>query len=405
MTVLSLHPAKIMTTGEGGAVLTDRDDLAARAAPVPEPRHRDRAGRPDGLDVRDGRARLQLPADRRRGGARAAAQLERLEEFLARRGDLAARYLDRLAGHPPSTLPAVEPDARSGVALHVRPAPARPARRRSRRRLPRAARRGDRGQRPLHPGPRSPVLPRALPGPLVPRRRGRLRAAPDAAAARRDVRRATSTTSSPRWTRSRARIGRQQPRAERRPAFDRARRAPAQHLLVLAGVHPGRRPDRADVPLGQRTRRRRSSSTTNSERRKRRLSCLLGGRPDDRLAQRPLGDVRIASTIRRNSRPVERERRVRRRVGASRAVMCFSTMQAPSATAATGDGLAERVVGQADRHAPALRHRRDRPQVDRLGRRRVGARALEQRDLGGAGAARGRRPPRRSRPRWPSRSR
>ena len=29
MTVLSLHPAKIMTTGEGGAVLTDRDDLAA----------------------------------------------------------------------------------------------------------------------------------------------------------------------------------------------------------------------------------------------------------------------------------------------------------------------------------------------------------------------------------------
>ncbi len=30
MTVLSLHPAKIMTTGEGGAVLTDRDDLADR---------------------------------------------------------------------------------------------------------------------------------------------------------------------------------------------------------------------------------------------------------------------------------------------------------------------------------------------------------------------------------------
>src|SRR5450755_377960 len=30
MTVLSLHPAKILTTGEGGAVLTDRDDLADR---------------------------------------------------------------------------------------------------------------------------------------------------------------------------------------------------------------------------------------------------------------------------------------------------------------------------------------------------------------------------------------
>ena len=30
MSVLSLHPAKILTTGEGGAVLTDRDDLADR---------------------------------------------------------------------------------------------------------------------------------------------------------------------------------------------------------------------------------------------------------------------------------------------------------------------------------------------------------------------------------------
>jgi len=30
LTVLSLHPAKIMTTAEGGAVLTDRDDLAER---------------------------------------------------------------------------------------------------------------------------------------------------------------------------------------------------------------------------------------------------------------------------------------------------------------------------------------------------------------------------------------
>ena len=47
------------------------------------------------------------------------------------------------------------------------------------------------------------------------------------------------------------------------------------------------------------------------------------------------------------------------------------------------DGDRPRVIRQADRHAPALGHGRDRPQVDRLGRRRVGARALEQRDLGG----------------------
>src|SRR5881296_533921 len=30
MTTLSFHPAKLITTGEGGAVLTDRDDLAER---------------------------------------------------------------------------------------------------------------------------------------------------------------------------------------------------------------------------------------------------------------------------------------------------------------------------------------------------------------------------------------
>jgi dTDP-4-amino-4,6-dideoxygalactose transaminase len=42
MTVLSLHPAKIMTTGEGGAVLTDRDDLATPCA-LSEPRDLDRA--------------------------------------------------------------------------------------------------------------------------------------------------------------------------------------------------------------------------------------------------------------------------------------------------------------------------------------------------------------------------
>ena len=30
MTTLSFHPAKLITTGEGGAVLTDREDLAER---------------------------------------------------------------------------------------------------------------------------------------------------------------------------------------------------------------------------------------------------------------------------------------------------------------------------------------------------------------------------------------
>ena len=44
-----------------------------RPAPLPQSRHRDRARRPPRLDLRDGRARLQLPADRYRGGTRQRA--------------------------------------------------------------------------------------------------------------------------------------------------------------------------------------------------------------------------------------------------------------------------------------------------------------------------------------------
>ncbi len=45
LTVLSLHPAKIMTTAEGGAVLTDRDDAGRATASLPQPRHLERAQR------------------------------------------------------------------------------------------------------------------------------------------------------------------------------------------------------------------------------------------------------------------------------------------------------------------------------------------------------------------------
>ena len=44
------------------------------------------------------------------------AQLERLEEWLARRRRLAARYMERLAGHPALELPEV--DARADPAWH-----------------------------------------------------------------------------------------------------------------------------------------------------------------------------------------------------------------------------------------------------------------------------------------------
>ncbi len=98
MTVLSLHPAKILTTGEGGAVLTDRDDLAERL----------RRFRNHGIGTELAARRdwtydmVELGYNYRLtdiGAALGSSQLERMEAFLATRRRLAARYLERLAGH------------------------------------------------------------------------------------------------------------------------------------------------------------------------------------------------------------------------------------------------------------------------------------------------------------------
>jgi perosamine synthetase len=98
MTVLSLHPAKILTTGEGGAVLTDRDELADRL----------RRFRNHGIATELAARRdwtydmVELGYNYRLtdiGAALGSSQLARIEGFLATRRRLAARYLDRLAGH------------------------------------------------------------------------------------------------------------------------------------------------------------------------------------------------------------------------------------------------------------------------------------------------------------------
>ena len=112
MTVLSLHPAKIVTTGEGGAVLTDDDELAARL----------RRFRNHGISSEQ-RARtdwtyqmVDLGFNYRLtdlGAALGSSQLDRLEGFLATRRRLARRYLDRLAGNDAVELPALDPDADS----------------------------------------------------------------------------------------------------------------------------------------------------------------------------------------------------------------------------------------------------------------------------------------------------
>ena len=59
-------------------------------------------------------------------------------------------------------------------------------------------------------------------------------------------------------------------------------------------------------------------------------------------------------------------------------VMCRSTMQAPSATAATDDGDARLVTGVADGHTVALTQQRDDPQVQFGVVGRVGAGGVQQ---------------------------
>ncbi|HSL76151.1 MAG TPA: DegT/DnrJ/EryC1/StrS family aminotransferase [Candidatus Limnocylindrales bacterium] len=111
MTVLSLHPAKIMTTGEGGAVLTDRDDLAERLR-----RFRNHGISTELSERRDWTyAMVELGYNYRLtdiGAALGSSQIRRLDEFLARRRALAARYLERLGSHPIVELPVVADDAR-----------------------------------------------------------------------------------------------------------------------------------------------------------------------------------------------------------------------------------------------------------------------------------------------------
>ncbi|MBA2373391.1 MAG: DegT/DnrJ/EryC1/StrS family aminotransferase, partial [Chloroflexi bacterium] len=108
LTVLSLHPAKIMTTAEGGAVLTDRDDLAERLR-----RFRNHGISSELAARRDWTyAMVELGYNYRLTDVAAAlgtAQIARLDAFLARRRALAARYLERLAGHPTVELPVVAP--------------------------------------------------------------------------------------------------------------------------------------------------------------------------------------------------------------------------------------------------------------------------------------------------------
>ena len=105
MTTLSFHPAKIITAGEGGAVLTSDADLAARLRRM---RHHgiryDDASRPWRYEIEEPGFNYRLTDFQ---SALGLSQLGRLEAFRTTRDRLARRYRERLAGSPFLELPAL----------------------------------------------------------------------------------------------------------------------------------------------------------------------------------------------------------------------------------------------------------------------------------------------------------
>ena len=128
MTTLSFHPVKHLTTGEGGAILTNRDDLAARL----------RALRSHGIHREPSRpvsGALGWLYEMRELGfnyritdlqcALGSAQIKRLDRWLARRTELVARYRAGLGDDPRVRLGTESAGARPAWHLLVVEVPAR----------------------------------------------------------------------------------------------------------------------------------------------------------------------------------------------------------------------------------------------------------------------------------------
>ena len=122
MTVFSFHPVKIITSAEGGMVLTNRPELAERLqrlrshgmtrdpAQMTEPSHGPWYYQQVELGFNYRITDLQA--------ALGLSQLNKLDGFIERRRELAARY-ERLLAYLPLTLPRAQPEAESAWHLYV----------------------------------------------------------------------------------------------------------------------------------------------------------------------------------------------------------------------------------------------------------------------------------------------
>lgn len=122
ITVFSFHPVKIITTAEGGMTLTNSAELADRMALLRS--HgitRDPARMTHEADGPWYYQQIDLGFNYRMTELQAAlgiSQLQRLDQFVARRHELGARYDQKLEGLPLAT-PWQHPDSYSGLHLYV----------------------------------------------------------------------------------------------------------------------------------------------------------------------------------------------------------------------------------------------------------------------------------------------
>ncbi|MCE4055249.1 UDP-4-amino-4,6-dideoxy-N-acetyl-beta-L-altrosamine transaminase [Pseudomonas sp. Au-Pse12] len=122
MTVFSFHPVKIITSAEGGMVLTNRPELAARLRRLrSHGMTRDPAQMSEASHGPWYYQQVELGFNYRMTDLQAAlglSQLNRLDDFVRRRQYLAARYQRLLQGLP-LTLPQAQADAQSAWHLYV----------------------------------------------------------------------------------------------------------------------------------------------------------------------------------------------------------------------------------------------------------------------------------------------